>query len=303
MAGSSYRLYSVNVDGTINKPSETFNPITQPKENRAYSSNSTQVLYYIDGKLATYNYNKTTGQYYFNDNLVDSATNAALIKQLEYNRQVVDGKITYETKDKNYKYYIINDTDSPLVIKIDQYYHVTELSSKESKEYIDKVNKAKEDKKREAAAKQKLEEMSKSEEVDLGLEDNPTTPTTLVTDSGLAYDPTTGGLTDLSEQQKLEEQKKAEEEAEKKRQEELKNKMNPPKKPVAKGNTQTFESLYKSRQYRTTIMNAIRSKWSDAPKKLSKLSKFLEDHGVEVTSIGTSKEDIQTWIDTLINCK
>ena len=28
-----------------------------------------------------------------------------------------------------------------------------------------------------------------------------------------------------------------------------------------------------------------------------------EEHGVEVTSIGTSKEDIDTWIDTLKNCK
>jgi len=313
LAGSSYRLYSVNLDGSINKPTELKNPVTPPVNDKYHGSNFTSVYYYTDGKLATYSYDKTTGNYYLNGNIVDKATNAATIKQLDYNRQVIDGNITYETKENGYKYYIINDTDSPLVIKINSNYQVKELSQEESKEYIAKINKAKEDKEREAAAKQKLEESGKPDNVDLGLDNQsndyvPTPPMSTngiseTTGDNLVYDPTTGSLVNRSEQQRLEEQKKAEEEAEKKKKEEQEKLQNPPKKSATNPTTQTFKQLYKNNKYRAQISKAVINKWSDAPRGLNDLNKFLEDHHVEVDSIGTSKEDIQAWIDTLTNCK
>ena len=313
LAGSSYGVYSVNLDGSINKPTEIKNPVAPPVSDKNYSKNFTNVFYYTDGKLATYRYDKSTGNYSLNGNLIDKATNAALIKQLDYNRQVIDGNITYETEENGYKYYIINDTDSPLVIKINSNYQVKELSQEESKAYIDKVNKAKEDKEREAAAKQKLAEPSKVDDVDLGLDNQPddyvpTPPTSAngtseTTGDNLVYDPTTGSLVNRSEQQRLEKQKKAEEEAEKKKKEEQEKLQNPPKKSATKPNTQTFDQLYHSKGYRSKIRKEIKAKWPDAPSKINELTKFLEEHGVEVTSIGTSKEDIDTWIDTLKNCK
>lgn len=313
LAGSSYGVYSVNLDGSINKPTEIKNPVTSPVSDKNYSKNFTNVFYYTDGKLATYRYDKSTGNYSLNGNLIDKATNAALIKQLDYNRQVIDGNITYETEENGYKYYIINDTDSPLVIKINSNYQVKELSQEESKAYIDKVNKAKEDKEREAAAKQKLAEPSKVDDVDLGLDNQPddyvpTPPTSAngtseTTGDNLVYDPTTGGLKSLDEQQRLEEQKKAEEEAEKKKKEEQEKLQNPPKKPATKPNTQTFKQLYKNRGYKREVFSAIKAKWPDAPKGLNDLNEFLAKKNVEVDSIGTSKDDIDTWIDTLKNCK
>lgn len=313
LAGSSYGVYSVNLDGSVNKPTEIKNPVTSPVSDKNYSKNFTNVFYYTDGKLATYRYDKSTGNYSLNGNLIDKATNAALIKQLDYNRQVIDGNITYETEENGYKYYIINDTDSPLVIKINSNYQVKELSQEESKTYIDKVNKTKEDKEREAAAKQKLAEPSKVDDVDLGLDNQPddyvpTPPTSAngtpeTTIDNLVYDPTTGGLKNLDEQQRLTEQKKAEEEADKNRKEEQEKLQNPPKKSATKPNTQTFDQLYHSKGYRSKIRKEIKAKWPDAPSKINELTKFLEEHGVEVTSIGTSKEDIDTWIDTLKNCK
>lgn len=313
LAGSSYGVYSVNLDGSISKPTEIKNPVTSSVSDKNYSKNFTNVFYYTDGKLATYRYDKSTGNYSLNGNLIDKATNAALIKQLDYNRQVIDGNITYETEENGYKYYIINDTDSPLVIKINSNYQVKELSQEESKAYIDKINKAKEDKEREAAAKQKLAEPSKVDDVDLGLDNQPddyvpTPPTSAngtseTTGDNLVYDPTTGSLVNRSEQQRLEKQKKAEEEADKNRKEEQEKLQNPPKKSATKPNTQTFDQLYHSKGYRSKIRKEIKAKWPDAPSKINELTKFLEEHGVEVTSIGTSKEDIDTWIDTLKNCK
>ena len=313
LAGSSYGVYSVNLDGSINKPTEIKNPITPPISDKNYSKNFTNVFYYTDGKLATYRYDKSTGNYSLDGNLIDKATNAALIKQLDYNRQVIDGNITYETEENGHKYYIINDTDSPLVIKINSNYQVKELSQEESKAYIDKINKAKEDKEREAAAKQKLAEPSKAEDVDLGLDNQPddyipTPPTSIngtpeTISDNLVYDPTTGGLKNLDEQQRLTEKKKAEEEADKNRKEEQEKLQNPPKKPATKPNTQTFKQLYKNRGYKREVFSAIKAKWPDAPKGLNDLNEFLAKKNVEVDSIGTSKDDIDTWIDTLKNCK
>lgn len=313
LAGSSYGVYSVNLDGSINKPTELKNPVTPPVSDKNYSKNFTNVFYYTDGKLATYRYDKSTGNYSLNSNLIDKATNAALIKQLDYNRQVIDGNITYETEENGYRYYIINDTDSPLVIKINSNYQVKELSPEESKVYIDKINKTKEDKEREVAAKQKLAESGKADSVDLGLDNQsddyvPTPPTSVngtseTTGDNLVYDPTTGGLKNLDEQQRLTEQKKAEEEANKNRKEEQEKLQNPPKKPATNPTTQTFKQLYKNRGYKREVFSAIKAKWPDAPKGLNDLNEFLAKKNVEVDSIGTSKDDIDTWIDTLKNCK
>lgn len=433
LAGSSYGVYSVNLDGSINKPTEIKNPVAPPVSDKNYSKNFTNVFYYTDGKLATYRYDKSTGNYSLNGNLIDKATNAALIKQLDYNRQVIDRNIIYETEENGYKYYIINDADSPLVIKINSNYQVKELSPEDSKAYIDKVNKDKEAKNRETAAKQALAEMENLEDVNLGigtellpsipshqgeskgeyidsldndgahhleytglkseqreltskmLDDSgylieevldkdideikklnndketaslitkedvldlfthenswgvdsiiihpngdidlvvdsgiktyikgdiakelayklfpelnkESTNTAYPTGSGLLYNPETGGLIDIAEQEKL----KKQEEAEKKKKEEQEKLQNPPKKPATKPNTQTFKQLYKNRGYKREVFSAIKAKWPDAPKGLNDLNEFLAKKNVEVDSIGTSKDDIDTWIDTLKNCK
>lgn len=309
LAGSSYSVYSVNVDGTINKPSEVANPVTQSRDTDYYDDR-TNVTYYTDGKVAYYNYNKTSGKYYLNGNKV---TDTDLIKQLDYNRHAMNGNITYETDEKGYKYYIIRDTDNPLVIKINNNnYHVTELSSEESKAFIDKVNKEKETKEREMAAKQALAEMENLEDVNLETGSTPITDNTIPTNGGLIYDPTTGGLIDTTEQEKL----KKQEEEEKKREEELKKKdeakKNPPKDSVTQSTTQTFEELNKQKAYKERIKAVIAKKaeergWGKVPKNPKKLAEYLQKNlkgtGIELTSIGTSKEDIETWIDTLENCK
>lgn len=439
LAGSSYGVYSVNVDGIINKPTEAANPVTKPQENKFRNSNYDHITYYTDGKVTWYDYNKTDGKFYLNGNEV---TDENLIKQLDYNRQATYGDITYETEENGYKYYIIRDTDNPLVIKINSDYQVTELSPEDSKAYIDKVNKAKEAKNRETAAKQALAEMENLEDVNLGigtellpsipshqgeskgeyidsldndgahhleytglkseqreltskmLDDSgylieevldkdideikklnndketaslitkedvldlfthenswgvdsiiihpngdidlvvdsgiktyikgdiakelayklfpelnkESTNTAYPTGSGLLYNPETGGLIDVAEQEKL----KKQEEEQKKKEEELKKKdeakKNPPKDSVTQPTTQTFKELIKNTMYYDKIKSIIDKKskeegWEKAPKNPKKLTEYLQKHNVEVMSIGTSKEDIETWIDTLENCK
>lgn len=439
LAGSSYSVYSVNVDGTINKPIEVVTPVTKSQENKFRESSYDHITYYTDGKVTWYDYNKTDGKFYLNG---DEVTDENLIKQLEYNRQVTYGDITYETEENGYKYYIIRDTDNPLVIKINNNYQVTELSPEDSRAYIDKVNKDKEAKARDKAAQQVLSNMEGSEDVNLGIDTellpsisshqgeykgeyidsidndgthhleyngmrggqrkltskilddsgylieevldtdideikklnsdkdssskitkedvldsftyenswdidsviihsngdidlvvgngikayikgdiakelanklfpelkNKDTNNTYPTGSGLVYNPETGGLLDIAKQEK----QKREEEELKKKEEELKKKdeerKNLPKDSVTQATTQTFEELIKNTMYYDKIKDIINKKskeegWRKVPKNPKKLAKYLQKHGVEVMSIGTSKEDIETWIDTLENCK
>jgi hypothetical protein len=439
LAGSSYSVYSVNVDGTINKPIEVVTPVTKSQENKFRESSYDHITYYTDGKVTWYDYNKTDGKFYLNG---DEVTDENLIKQLEYNRQVTYGDITYETEENGYKYYIIRDTDNPLVIKINNNYQVTELSPEDSRAYIDKVNKDKEAKARDKAAQQVLSNMEGSEDVNLGIDTellpsisshqgeykgeyidsidndgthhleyngmrggqrkltskilddsgylieevldtdideikklnsdkdssskitkedvldsftyenswdidsviihsngdidlvvgngikayikgdiakelanklfpelkNKDTNNTYPTGSGLVYNPETGGLLDIAKQEK----QKREEEELKKKEEELKKKdeerKNLPKDSVTQATTQTFEELIKNTMYYDKIKDIINKKskeegWGKVPKNPKKLAEYLQKHGVEVMSIGTSKEDIETWIDTLENCK
>jgi hypothetical protein len=413
LAGSSYSVFSVNEDGTVNKPTEIYNPSAKPWENSDYSSNRTNVLYYTDGKLATYVYDETKGEYYLNGNLVDRVDNEALIKQLEYNRQVIKGDIDYETEEKGYKYYIINDTDNPLVIKIDGYYHVTELSPKDSKDYIDRRNKSKENMRREEAAKQALADMENVEDVDLennlipdiiANKDNPNGDADAVYIDSIDEDGNhhldyAGSMSgqriltldiieeskfvpelDIEEIRKLNNNPKITEtevqegfsyrnswpvesvvvhpngeidlivyigfnvclkgvremalkifpelqqgnsntgsvvegnsvgthdEASREKDRDKTNNEGKGEKgfkasSTTKPGTQTFEELYTNKIYKMKVMKAIRTKWPDAPKDIVELPKYLQEKGVEVSSIGTSKDDIQTWIDTLTNCK
>lgn len=439
LAGSSYSVYSVNVDGTINKPIEAVTPVTKSQENKFRESSYDHITYYTDGKVTWYDYNKTDGKFYLNG---DEVTDENLIKQLEYNRQVTYGNITYETEENGYKYYIIRDTDNPLVIKINNNYQVTELSPEDSRAYIDKVNKDKEAKARDKAAQQVLSNMEGSEDVNLGIDTellpsisshqgeykgeyidsidndgthhleyngmrggqrkltskilddsgylieevldtdideikklnsdkdssskitkedvldsftyenswdidsviihsngdidlvvgngikayikgdiakelanklfpelkNKDTNNTYPTGSGLVYNPETGGLLDIAKQEK----QKREEEELKKKEEELKKKdeerKNLPKDSITQSTTQTFEELIKNTMYYDKIKDIINKKskeegWGKVPKNPKKLAEYLQKHGVEVMSIGTSKEDIETWIDTLENCK
>lgn len=439
LAGSSYSVYSVNVDGTINKPIEAVTPVTKSQENKFRESSYDHITYYTDGKVTWYDYNKTNGKFYLNG---DEVTDENLIKQLEYNRQVTYGDITYETEENGYKYYIIRDTDNPLVIKINNSYQVTELSPEDSMAYIDKVNKGKEAKARDKAAQQVLSNMEGSEDVNLGIDTellpsisshqgeykgeyidsidndgthhleyngmrggqrkltskilddsgylieevldtdideikklnsdkdssskitkedvldsftyenswdidsviihsngdidlvvgngikayikgdiakelanklfpelkNKDTNNTYPTGSGLVYNPETGGLLDIAKQEK----QKREEEELRKKEEELKKKdeakKNPPKDSVTQPNTQTFKELIKNTMYYNKIKDIVDKKvkeegWEKDPKNPKKLAEYLQKHDVEVMSIGTSKEDIETWIDTLENCK
>ena len=47
------------------------------------------------------------------------------------------------------------------------------------------------------------------------------------------------------------------------------------------------------------ITMAIYEKWPSAPQNVSELSEFLKRKGLEVDSIGTSKEAIESWIQQL----
>ena len=69
------------------------------------------------------------------------------------------------------------------------------------------------------------------------------------------------------------------------------------------GATQTFNTLAKSKQWRKQVSEVLRNKWSDSPRNLVELEKFLRDKNVEVDAIGTSDVAVQAWLRTIIDCR
>lgn len=150
-AGASYSIYGVDFYGNMlgrDKPS----PVTpEHTENSNYRNpNKTQVIF-----RQKY-YTKIGDSYYLNGKLVTKEDD---IKQLEYNRLVIENEYKSVKTTVDDDYYVLDATDNPKVIKINRNTkEVTELTTEESKELIDSLNKKDKEKERKETAKKALEE-------------------------------------------------------------------------------------------------------------------------------------------------
>ena len=284
-AGSSYSIYAVDAQGNILRTDAVNNEVPKTEYNSAYrNQNKSQVVY----NYQYYSYDTGTGNYSLNGQMV---TDDNTIRDLDYNRRIAEGELIPARKDGNSEYYIVSANDDPQVIKVDKNTKkVEELSQEQSKQFIDEINKQKEDAAREEAARIAMEK---------AIEDAP------VVDLGL-------------EEETSEELFEAQEEKEEKR--EIKEEEETPSKPqsqrdfthrnVAKTNTepsaigtQTFENVISNGKYMMRVVQVIKNKWSNAPSKISDLKEFLKGKSVEVDAIGTSEADVEAWIKTIEDCR
>ena len=291
-AGSSYSIYGLDGEGNMLKPEQPVNEAPKTTVNSDFKNeNKSQVIY----KHQYYTYRVDDGMYYLNG---EPITDEKMIKQLEYNKMIVDNQLTPIKSEGVWEYFILKEGEHPEAIKVNRNTkEVKEVSEEKAKKIISKIEEEKAKKQREAEAQKQLKIIN-SEDVDvIGNSDN----------TDLVIDPNTGEMvvnntTDNTPAPK--EENKNENKKEEVKKESKSDKNN--KKTESSDNTtstQTFAELISNKKHRINIIKLVKGKWKDAPVVPAQLEKFLRDKDVEVDSIGTSKKDIDAWMKTIEDCR
>lgn len=298
-AGSSYSIYGVDASGNMLKPEEVNNDIPKSPVGSDFRSNPNKVQVVYGGNY--YLYDTQTGTYTINGELVKEPR---VLSNLDYNRMVVEGSLSPVKTEGTWDTYIL-DVDE--VIKIERNTkEVKMVPEAQAKAIIEKVAQQKAEEAREAAAEKELKETEKKmwEAYDNG--------EVSTTDVDLVVDPETGELVAPEQRAVPEEKREIEEEGKKEapaeqqshNQDDLTHKsVEELESSNATAATQTFETLISNRKYMMQILNVIKSKWADAPTKISDLKSFIKGKNMEVDAIGTSDADVQAWIKTLEDCR
>ena len=292
-AGSSFSVYGLNSDGSMMAPEAPTNELAKTVSQSDFKNDKRQVLY--------------NHQYYVEDNGTyslngETITDEKLIKQLDYNAMIRDGKLVPAISKRIYDTYILNGGENPQVIRVNRNTkEVKELSKKQAKKIVDEVNekKAKEQREKDAQKsitsedKAKLNE-EKVESVDLGVDD-------------FEVDPETGEIIQASGKSENTKEESSEDTSlteEKTSPKDIHNEtLESPNIEEHKMPTQKFTDLIKNKDYKIRIRKLLVSKWKDIPKNVSEMEKFLKDKNIEVDAIGTTKEDIEAWIRTIEDCR
>lgn len=291
-AGSSYSIYGLDGEGNMLKPEQPGNEASKTTVNSDFKNeNKSQVIY----KHQYYTYKVDDGMYYLNG---EPITDEKMIRQLEYNKMIVDNQLTPIKSEGVWEYFILKEGEHPEAIKVNRNTkEVKEVSEEKAKEIISKIEEEKAKKQRDAEAQKQLKIIN-SEDVDItGNSDN----------TNFVMDPNTGEMivdNTVDETPVPKEENKNENKEEEVKKESKSEKNN--KKTESSDNatsTQTFAELIGNKKHRISIIKLVKGKWKDAPVAPAQLEKFLRDKDVEVDSIGTSEKDIDAWMKTIEDCR
>ena len=289
--GSSYSIYGLDGDGKMIKLESPTNDIPRSSNNSDFKNgDKSQVIFKHQY------YREVNGIFSLNGEII---TDEATLKQLRYNKMILDNQLSPSMTQGVWDYFILSEGENPRAIKVNRNTkEVKESSEEQARELIEKINEKESKKLREQKAQEVIKEVGKAEEVDLG-------------ESTLSVDPDTGELIQADTQNSS---NNTEESTGKTisspTTEKVGNKddythtsselLNSDEHKAA---TQKFSDLIKDKKYMLRVMKLVRSKWKDAPKKISDLEKFLRDKNVEVDAIGTSEKDVEAWIKTIEDCR
>lgn len=313
-AGSSYSIYGLNSHGEMLKPSDPAS-IVPDSAGRSDFKNGDRSQVVFNHEY----YVLENDKFYLNGKEV---TDSKIIKQLQYNKRIIDGQLVPIVDKGVWDYYALSTGENPEVIKVDRNTKkVKELSKEEAKGIIEEVAKKKEAEIREEEAKKKNETLikeskGKEENVDLGLDDtnlkiDPETgemiqeePPSSDTTPSVPVEEDSSSITSSTDSTKIEpgEDHKTKEEAGERSSIRHKSLEGNPGEHNT-GATQKFTDLLRNKSYTKRIITLVRSKWKDAPTKPSEMATFLKSKNVEVDNIGTTKEDIEAWIKTIEDCR
>ena len=295
-AGSSYSIYGLDGEGNMLKPEQPVNEAPKTTVNSDFKNeNKSQVIF----KHQYYTYRVDDGMYYLNGKPI---TDEKMIKQLEYNKMIVDNQLTPIKNEGVWEYFILKEGEHPEAIKVNRNTkEVKEISEDKAKEIISKIEEEKAKKQREIEAQKQLKIIN-TEDVDvIGNSDN----------VDLMMDPNTGEMvvSDTIDNIPAPKEENKNEDKNENKKEEVKKESNSDKnnkKTESKDNTsstQTFAELVGNKKHRMNIIKLVKNKWKDVHVVPAKLEKFLREKNVEVDSIGTSENDIDAWMKTIEDCR
>lgn len=289
--GSSYSIYGLDGDGKMIKTESPTNDIPRSDNNSDFKNgDKSQVIFKHQY------YREVNGVFSLNGEIV---TEEATLKQLRYNKMILDNQLSPSMTKGVWDYFILNEGENPKVIKVNRNTkEVKESSKKQARELIEKINEEESKKLREQKAEEVIKEVGKAEEVDLG-------------EDTLSVDPNTGELVQANTQstslitEESSDEKKVSPSTEKTSNKDdythtSSESLNSEKHKAA---TLKFSDLIKDKKYMLRVMKLVRNKWKDAPKKITDLEKFLRDKNVEVDAIGTSENDVEAWVRTIEDCR
>lgn len=303
-AGSSFDIFAVNESGEMIEPvGSSESQATRTSNNSELKNNNrTQVIH--NGRI----YREADGIYYIGKTAV---TDEGLKKQLDYLKKIIKEELLPSSAEGIYDYYTLSASrENPLIIKVNRSTkEVEELSAEESKKRLQKKWEEEDIRERATAASNKLAEEEHNpdkaeatnlEDVDLGLdlEDGIEIEVNREENGEGSKD---GEM--VKKDEKIETRKKEKED----RNERVDNKDEMSTRKIQKknqgGKTISFSTLIKDKKWMLPVLQVIQKKWKDVPKDFSKMQDFLRSKGIEVDSIPSNAEDIQTWIKTIEECR
>lgn len=287
-AGSSYSIYGLTPEGKTVVPNTTTNDNVPVSEGTERENNKMQIPF--KGEY----YRESNGEYTLNGKPV---TDAKVLMQLRVNRRVLtEGLAPVETNGA-WQYYLVGTNDKPEAFRINKNTKEAEfLPNEEAHRLADKIHKYEEAARKAESAREALENpVGTPEDVDLGLDAEPEATAEIANPVEQAVEEAIKG----EGKEQLEEKSATVPEAKETPIEEVE----ALEKGRGSGKAIGLTEHLKDKGFRQRVMAIVKKKWPNAPKKLSELEAFLKEKNMNVSSIGTSNEDIDSWIRTLEDCR
>lgn len=319
LAGSSYQIYGIDSEGKIlkpkeSKPSNSNKDDTKKKDKDAHEH---RVRHYDnDNPNKYYVYNDLTGKYYQDGTELDEEKDASLIKELNYIR--CKSNYQFISRFNDVEYYIVNDSkEHPLVIEINRTSNkVKELDENTSRKKIDDYNKSNSTTKRQVNVEKEIKKDEKKPE--------PSTSETGVIDSNNVREEEKpevnlyeDGITDAEDMEAEgdvynstditdEENNKSSQNNElpfgESSSEGGNNINNEESSETGSTNTMSFTELYSNPLHKKVIQQVLKKKKLYS-KNIDEVIKELKSLKIETDNIDSSEKGINTWVETLKNCR
>ena len=290
-AGSSYSIYALGTDGKMLMPEHTVNSV--PKiDNSDFRNEKWQQVPFMGDY-----YKWSDGTFYLDGKAI---TDDSKIKQLQYNKDIIDNGMVPDEFQGVWDFYIISTGEQPLAIKVHKNSkEVKELGEKQSKELIKRIEEreAKKVREKEAMDAMELPDGVKEGTLPEMISNLRRTNDVSLEDNGMMYDEETGGFM---------QDNPVEEPTMRVKDTSTSATVNPSDAGTTskvKSDSTSLPDYLSNRSNRRKITQLIGRKWKVNLGNIADIEKFLRDKNVEVDSIGTSKADIEAWMKTIEDCR